>query len=104
MLTEDRRSLFQALLGDGRPFLTLTGTALCASGGFAIFQSLSGHLLPHDSRALGMDAAGLAHLANRHLTLFMFHDRVAFALYAKSNTRKKNIEPVDPTASGSTYR
>ena len=75
---EDRRSLFRALLGDGRPFLSVTGTALCASGGFAIFQSLSGHLLPHDSQALGMDAAGLAHMANRHLTMFMFHDRVAF--------------------------
>jgi hypothetical protein len=78
MCTVEHRSLFTALLGDGRPFLALTGTALCASGGFAIFQSWTGHLLPHDSQALGMDAAGLAHLANRHLTMFMFHDRVAF--------------------------
>ena len=75
---EDRRSLFDALLGDGRPFLCVTGTALFASGGFAIFQSVSGHLLPHDSQALGMDASALAHVANRHLTNFMFHDRVAF--------------------------
>ncbi len=75
---EDRRSLFHALLGDGRPFLSVTGTALFASGGFAIFQSVSGHLLPHDSQALGMDASALAHVANRHLTNFMFHDRVAF--------------------------
>lgn len=75
---EQRRSLFNALLGDGRPFLSVTGTALCASGGFVIFQSWTGHLLPHDSQALGMDASGLAHLANRQLTMFMFHDRVAF--------------------------
>jgi len=75
---ERRTSLFKALLGDGRPFLSVTGTALCASGGFAIFQSWTGHLLPHDSQALGMDAAALAHLGNRHLTMFMFHDRVAF--------------------------
>jgi hypothetical protein len=75
---EDRRGLFNALLGDGRPFLSLTGTALCLSGGFAIFQSYTGHLLPHDSQALGMDAAALAHISNRHLTMFMFHDRVAF--------------------------
>lgn len=75
---EDRQGLFQALLGDGRPFLSVTGTALCASGGFAILQSWTGHLLPHDSQALGMDAAGLTQAANRHLTMFMFHDRVAF--------------------------
>jgi hypothetical protein len=75
---EDQGSLFGALLGDGRPFLCVTGTALFASGGFAIFQSVSGHLLPHDSQALGMDAPALAHAANRHLTNFMFHDRVAF--------------------------
>jgi hypothetical protein len=75
---DSRRSLFGALLGDGRPFLALTGTALCASGGFAIFQSWTGHLLPHDSQALGMDAANLSRVANHHLTMFMFHDRVAF--------------------------
>jgi len=75
---ETRASLFRALLGDGRPFLSVTGTALCASGGFAIFQSWTGHLLPHDSQALGMDAAALAHLGNHNLTMFMFHDRVAF--------------------------
>jgi hypothetical protein len=74
----DRRSLLDALLGDGRPLLALTGAALFASGGFAIFQSITGHLLPHDSQALGMDADGLTHAANAHLTMFMFHDRVAF--------------------------
>jgi hypothetical protein len=78
MDSQDRRSLFQALAGDGRPFLALTGAALFASGGFAIFQSMTGHLLPHDSHALGMDAEALTHAANAHLTLFMFHDRVAF--------------------------
>jgi hypothetical protein len=70
--------LVDALLGDGRPFLSITGLALCASGGFVIFQSWTGHLLPHDSQALGMDAANLSRLANHHLTMFMFHDRVAF--------------------------
>ena len=78
MSSDDRRSLFQALLGDGRPLLALTGIALFASGGFAILQSLTGHLLPHDSHALGMDAGGLTRAANAQLTLFMFHDRVAF--------------------------
>jgi len=78
MSSDDRRSLFEPLLGDGRPLLALTGIALFASGGFAILQSLTGHLLPHDSHALGMDAAGLAHAANARLAMFMFHDRVAF--------------------------
>src|SRR6185369_12429914 len=75
---EDSRGLFEALLGDGRPFLSITGSALCLSGGFAIFQSFTGHLLPHDAQALGMDATSLFHLANGHLALFLFHDRVAF--------------------------
>jgi hypothetical protein len=78
MLSDDRRSLFQALLGDGRPLLSLTGIALLASGAFAILQSSTGHLLPHDSHALGMDAQGLTRAANAQLTMFMFHDRVAF--------------------------
>jgi hypothetical protein len=78
MELEDRRGLLQAFTGDGRPLLAVTGGALFVSGGFAIFQSLSGHLLPHDSHALGMDADGLTHAANVHLTMFMFHDRVAF--------------------------
>jgi hypothetical protein len=77
-LSDDRRSLFGAFIGDGRPLLALTGAALFASGGFAIFQSLTGHLLPHDSHALGMDAEALTRAANAHLTMFMFHDRVAF--------------------------
>jgi hypothetical protein len=73
-----RTGLFSAMLGDGRPFIALTGVALCASGGFAILQSWSGHLLPHDSQALGMDAEGISRVANHYLTMFMFHDRVAF--------------------------
>ncbi len=76
--SDDRRSLFEALLGDGRPLLALTGIALFASGGFAILQSSTGHLLPHDSHALGMDADGLTRAANARLAMFMFHDRVAF--------------------------
>ncbi len=52
--------------------------ALLASGAFAIFQSITGHFLPHDVHALGMDADGLARAANPNLVRFMFHDRVAF--------------------------
>jgi len=74
----ENRSLFEALLGDGRFLISLTGMALLASGVFAIAQSFSGQLLPHDVHALGMDAATLAHRANHRVLLFMFHDRVAF--------------------------
>src|SRR5580704_11423269 len=75
---EDNRGLFEALLGDGRFLLSITGIALMLSGGFAIFQSITGHFLPHDVQALGMDAAHLAQAANPNVVRFMFHDRVAF--------------------------
>ncbi len=74
----DSRSLTGALVGDGRFLLVLTGFALVFSGGFAILQAVSGQFLPHDTLALGMDAAALAGAGNRHLVHFMFHDRVAF--------------------------
>jgi hypothetical protein len=74
----DDRSLWQALLGDGRVLIATTGMALLASGIFAIAQSITGQLLPHDLHALGMDASALAHQASPNLVRFMFHDRVAF--------------------------
>jgi hypothetical protein len=74
----DQRSFFGALVGDGRSLLALTGTALFLSGVFGILQSISGYLLPHDSQAIGMDAAALSHAGNSYLVHFMFHDRVAF--------------------------
>ncbi|HWG19051.1 MAG TPA: hypothetical protein VG225_00890 [Terracidiphilus sp.] len=66
------------ILGDGRFLIALVGVSLALAGGFAILQSVSGQLLPQDSHAIGMDAAALAHAANRHLLGFMFHDRVAY--------------------------
>lgn len=74
----DERSLLQAVLGDGRFLIALTGISLALSGGFAILQSVSGELLPHDSHALGMNSAALVHVGNHRLLGFMFHDRVAF--------------------------
>lgn len=38
----DERGLLQAVLRDGRFLIALTGIALVLSGGFAIFQSVSG--------------------------------------------------------------
>ena len=71
------RSLLEALLDDGRFLLSLTGFVLVLSGGFAIFQSLTGYFLPQDVHALGFDAQQLA-AANSQVVGFMFHDRVAF--------------------------
>ena len=78
MPADDQRSFFAGMVGDGRPLLSLTGTALFLSGGFGIFQAFTGFLLPHDAGAIGMDAAALQRAANVHLVHFMFHDRVAF--------------------------
>ncbi len=66
------------MLGDGRFLIALTGVSLALSGGFAVFQSIAGQLLPHDSHAIGMDSAALVQAGNRHLLGFMFHDRVAY--------------------------
>lgn len=74
----DDRSILDAVLGDGRFLIALTGICLGLSGGFAILQSVSGQLLPQDSHAIGMDAQALEHTANHHLLGFMFHDRVAY--------------------------
>jgi len=74
----DDRSLLDAALGDGRFLVAITGFSVALSGLFAILQSMSGHLLPHDSQAIGMDAAELSRIANPRLVGFMFHDRVAY--------------------------
>jgi len=74
----DDRGLLELVLGDGRFLIALTGISLALSGGFAILQSVSGHLLPQDSHAIGLDAPALAHAANHRLLGFMFHDRVAY--------------------------
>ena len=50
----DRRHFLPALIGDGRPLLSLTGLALLFSGLFAFFLSATGHFLPHDVAYLGM--------------------------------------------------
>jgi hypothetical protein len=74
----DERGLLEAFLSDGRFLLSITGLMLVLSGGFAIFQSLTGYFLPHDVQALGFDARQLAAAANIRVVHFMFHDRVAF--------------------------
>ena len=74
----DERGLLDAFLADGRFPLSVTGLLLMLSGGFAIFQSMTGYFLPQDVHTLGFDARQLALRANIHVVHFMFHDRVAF--------------------------
>lgn len=77
-LMTDDRGLLDAVSDDGRFLVALTGISLILSGGFAVLQSVSGQLLPHDSHAIGMESASLVRAGNRHLLGFMFHDRVAY--------------------------
>lgn len=74
----DRRTLLEALLGDGRFLLVFTALILVLSGLFVIVQSVTGHFLPHDISYLGMDANQLSAFNNGTMTRFMFHDRVSF--------------------------
>ena len=72
------RGLFEALLGDGRFLIALTGVCLVLAGAFALFQSATGHFLPHDIDFLGMQASELCGINECRIVHFMFHDRVSF--------------------------
>jgi hypothetical protein len=75
---DDEHGLLRALIGDGRPALSLTGVALFLSGAFAVFLAFRREFLPHDVAFLGMTAAELCAVAECRIVGFMFHDRVAF--------------------------
>ena len=77
-LTDDDRGLFDALIDDGRPLLSLTGLGLILSGCFALFLSATGHFLPHDVAFLGMTAKDLCAINECRIVHFMVHDRVSF--------------------------
>jgi hypothetical protein len=74
----DDRGLLQALVGDGRPLLSLTGLVLILSGAFALFLAATGHFLPHDELYLGMTAGDLCRLDQCRIVHFMYHDRGSF--------------------------
>jgi hypothetical protein len=65
-------------VGDGRALVALVGVCLGLSGLFAILQSVSGHLLPHDTAFLAMTAEDLCRMNECRIVHFMFHDRVSF--------------------------
>ena len=77
--SQDNRGLFEALIGDGRPALSLTGLILILCGAFALFQSATRHFLPHDVAFLGMTPEELCTINECRIVHFMIHDRVAFA-------------------------
>lgn len=78
MVDPDPRGLIEALLGDGRFLIVLTGFCLLLAGGFALFQSATGHFLPHDVEFLGMTPRDLCAINECRIVHFMFHDRVSF--------------------------
>jgi hypothetical protein len=77
-MRQDSRSFWEAMAGDGRPLIALTGLCLALSGGFAIFQSATGQFLPHDIAFLEMSARDLCGINECRIVHFMFHDRVSF--------------------------
>jgi hypothetical protein len=75
---DDSRGFIAALVGDGRPLIKLAGVALILSGVFAIFQSWTGHFLPHDVAYLQMSVGELCGINECRIVHFMFHDRISF--------------------------
>ena len=77
-MQQDRRGVCEALVGDGRPLITLCGICLSLAGLFAIFQSLTGHFLPHDTAYLKMQPEELCRINECRIVHFMIHDRISF--------------------------
>ncbi len=75
---DDNRSLFPALIRDGRPLLILTAVLLILFGLFAFFLAATKHFLPHDVAYLGMTSDELCTINECRIVHFMIHDRVSF--------------------------
>jgi hypothetical protein len=74
----DERGFFEQLIGDGRPLLSAAALVLIGSGFFALFQTATGHFLPHDVAFLGISPQQLCALHGCRVVHFMQHDRVSF--------------------------
>lgn len=74
----ESRGFLEVLVDDGRPLITLTGLCLGLSGAFALFQSSTGHFLPHDTEFLQMTPQALCDINECRIVHFMIHDRGSF--------------------------
>lgn len=72
------RGLIEAFVGDGRSLISLCGICLGLAGLFAIFQSITGHFLPHDVAYLQMQPEKLCEINECRIVHFMIHDRISF--------------------------
>jgi hypothetical protein len=77
-LPRESPGFLEAIVGDGRPLISLSGVCLALSGAFALFQSATGHFLPHDTEFLRMASKDLCDISECRIVHFMFHDRVSF--------------------------
>ena len=77
-MLRDNRGFFEAMFGDGRPLISLTGICLALAGGFVLFQAASGHFLPQDTAYLQMSSEELCKINQCRIVHFMIHDRVSF--------------------------
>ena len=77
-MNSDRRGFLEAMIGDGRPLIGVTGLSLGLAGMFAIFQSLTGHFMPHDTAFLQMQPQELCGINECRIVHFMIHDRISF--------------------------
>ena len=71
-------SLWNGLLGDGRPALGAVGAAIAFAGGLAVYLGFTRQLLPHDLAYLDMTPAEIEALADGRVMGFMVHDRVSW--------------------------
>ena len=78
MQRDEDTGFLQALVSDGRPLIAVTGLCLAMAGGFALFQSGTGHFLPHDVAYLQMEPRQLCSINQCRIVHFMIHDRVSF--------------------------
>lgn len=77
-MPSDSHGFIATLVGDGRALIAFTGICLALAGGFALFQSATGHFLPHDIHFLQMQPQDLCAINECRIVHFMIHDRVSF--------------------------
>ncbi|MDA1229672.1 MAG: hypothetical protein O2856_02770 [Planctomycetota bacterium] len=77
-MSQNDRGLIEAFVGDGRSLIGLCGICLGLAGLFAIFQSITGHFLPHDVAYLQMQPEALCRINECRIVHFMIHDRISF--------------------------